>query len=107
MKHGKDVRPEKWTNVYDLYDDGEVSFIVGCYDNSQVYSIGIRYNGRQNLKNNGNIDIGYPCQGSNPTWFLLPDWLSNQILSILKTFVISNQNWGNLSNIDKAFSLVN
>jgi len=34
MPSGNSVRPNKWSNVIDLYDNGEYSAIFGNYDNS-------------------------------------------------------------------------
>ena len=79
MVNGKDVRPKSWTNVSYLYDDGETSFISGNYKGNSNTSIGMRWNGDQNNSD----DIGYPNQGKYPTWFVLPDWLNNSVLSIL------------------------
>ncbi|HOF62574.1 MAG TPA: hypothetical protein PLM82_13440 [Candidatus Latescibacteria bacterium] len=48
MPAGKDVRPEKWSNVLDLYDDGEYSAIWGNYDENPKRCLGVRWNEGQN-----------------------------------------------------------
>ena len=45
MPAGRAVRPEKWTDVTDLFDDGEYSMISGVYENDSRRAIGERWNG--------------------------------------------------------------
>lgn len=99
MINGSKVRPEKWENVLDLYDDGEISFIIGNYENDSNKSIAVRWNGYINNAD----DIGYPRQGVYPTWFILPEFLNNAILAEL----IRDQTNGILENIKKAFTDIN
>ena len=40
--NGNQVRPEKWTNVIDLYDNGWYSYIWGNYDGGSDKSLGAR-----------------------------------------------------------------
>lgn len=54
--NGNQVRPEKWTNVIDLYDNGWYSYIWGNYDGGSDKSLGVRWNGGKN--------VGYPNQGA-------------------------------------------
>jgi hypothetical protein len=73
MPAGNTVRPQKWSNVIDLYDDGEYSAIWGNYENSPNRCLGVRWNGEPNTQ-------GYPNQGNNPTWFVEPESLAKMIL---------------------------
>ena len=59
MPSGAIVRPRKWGNVIDLYDDGEYSAIWGNYDGSNNRCLGVRWNGAEG-------EYGYPNQGGNP-----------------------------------------
>ena len=74
---GSSVRPKKWTNVIDLYDDGEVSFIAGNYDGAKKISVAMRWNKDPS-------EPGFPKQGKYPTWFVLPDWVAKIILPLFK-----------------------
>ena len=103
MMRGKDVRPRTWSNVLDLYDDGDTSFISGNYKNAQETSIGIRWDGNPDDLN----DAGYPNQGKNPTWFILPEWLRNPVLAVLTDRVKKDATIGDMPNIKKAFDLIN
>ena len=60
MPVGKTVRPQKWSNVIDIYDDGDYSAIWGTYDNASTRCLGIRWNG-------SGTDVGYPNQGAYPS----------------------------------------
>lgn len=74
MVNGVDVRPGKWSDVKDLYDDGEMSLILGRYDSNVLYDVGIRWNGTSN------DDLGYPKCFGNPVWFVLPPKLVLPVL---------------------------
>ena len=69
---GSDVRPAKWSKIIDLYDDGDNSYIWGYYNGDSKPCLAFRYN------YSDNDDIGYPRQGNNPVWCVLPKhiWLS-------------------------------
>jgi hypothetical protein len=92
MPSGNTVRPQKWSNVIDLYDDGDYSAIWGNYDNTSPRFLGVRWNGDPN-------NVGYPNQGINPTWFVEPIWLTRMILLDLCGKVIKNPTDGVLDNI--------
>lgn len=95
MVSGKSVRPKKWSNVLDLFDDDVNSYIVGYYEDLGKDCIGVRWNGDvNNLK-----EIGYPRHADHPTWFVLPEHLNNQILQTLQSLVSTNSNLGSLENI--------
>jgi hypothetical protein len=91
MPAGNTVRPQKWSNVIDLYDDGTYSAIWGCYDNSPRRCLGVRWN--------GNVNTGYPLQGINPLWFIEPDYLAKMILLEFCSKVNKNPNNGNIQHI--------
>lgn len=81
MPSGSTVRPQKWNNVIDLYDDGNYSAIWGNYDGSKCRCLGVRWNGED--------ECGYPNQGANPLWYVEPDFLNRQILLALLDAVVS------------------
>jgi hypothetical protein len=60
MISGKDVRPQKWSNVIDLFDDGYYSAIWGNYNGNIKPCLGVRWNGDEDGS------MGYPNQGANP-----------------------------------------
>jgi hypothetical protein len=76
MPAGSSVRPKKWENVLDLYDDGEYSAIWGSYDGEPVRCLGVRWNGEGG-------GVGYPNQGPNPLWHVEPAFLAKGILFAL------------------------
>jgi hypothetical protein len=95
MPNGNTVRPQKWSNVIDLYDDGDYSAIWGNYDGSPTQQLGVRWNG-------SGAEVGYPNQGANPTWYVEPDDLAGMILLNFYSKVKKNPSAGNLQNILKA-----
>lgn len=74
MRAGSSVRPEKWNDILDLFDDGEYSAIWGNYNGAKTRCLGVRWNGEE-----GNV--GYPNQGINPLWYIEPKFLTIPILS--------------------------
>lgn len=91
MPAGRTVRPNKWDNVIDLYDDGDYSAIWGNYENSAARCLGVRWNGDRNA--------GYPNQGGNPLWFVEPEFATKNILLELLSRVNNDPNSGNIENI--------
>lgn len=85
MPRGADVRPQKWSRVIDLYDDGEYSAIWGSYDGDSQRCLGVRWNG-----NNTDEPYGYPSQGGNPLWYVEPSFLARPILCALLSEICSN-----------------
>ena len=73
MPSGTSVRPQKWENVIDLYDDEKYSAIWGNYDGSNDRCLGVRWNGAAG-------ECGYPSQGGNPLWYVEPDFVTKEIL---------------------------
>jgi len=94
MPAGNTVRPGKWRNVIDLYDDGESSAIWGSYDGSTKRCLGVRWNGGQSH--------GYPNQGNNPLWYVEPDFITKNVLLELLSRVNNSSSIGHLQNILQA-----
>lgn len=65
------VAPKKWTNISVLFDDGKYSVISGNYDGKRA--LGERWNGQGD-------GIGYPSQGGNPLWHVVPEFLALPVL---------------------------
>ena len=85
------VRPQKWSNVIDLFDDGENSAIWGSYDSPHsARCLGVRWNGGT---------PGYPHQGGNPLWYVEPDFVTKGILLELLSQVNSDPGKGSIANI--------
>ena len=80
--NGHDVRPAKWSNVIDLYDDNEYSAIWGCYENNPQRVLGVRWNG-----DDGNR--GFPLSSGHPVWHVEPDFLARGILDELLNQTLS------------------
>ncbi|GHT48740.1 hypothetical protein FACS189440_13060 [Bacteroidia bacterium] len=92
MSNGKNVRPAKWQNVLDLYDNGEYSAIWGNYDGSNNKTLGVRWNG-------GEGELGYPNMAGNPVWYVEPDFLHAPLLHKIFSDVKNNNNLGSIDNI--------
>ena len=71
--NGHDVRPAKWSDVIDLYDDGDYSAIWGRYENAPWRVLGVRWNGDEETK-------GFPISSGYPVWHVEPDFLAKGIL---------------------------
>lgn len=95
MPSGSVVRPAKWSNVSQLYDDGEYSVIWGRYESSSSMSVGARWNG-------GPDEPGFPNQGAHSTWHVEPDFLTDSILHRLIDQVIAVPSNGDLDAIMSA-----
>jgi hypothetical protein len=87
MPAGHLVRPQKWSNVIDLYDDGINSAIWGSYEANPDRCLGVRWNN------------DYPSQGGNPLWYVEPHFTTKNILLELLSRVNANAKLGNLNNI--------
>ena len=94
MPSGNTVRPNKWDNVIDLYDDGNNSAIWGNYNGRANRCLGVRWNGGQSH--------GYPNQGNNPLWYVEPNFITKDILLELLSRVNKNPSDGGLQNILQA-----
>ncbi len=78
MPDGTKVRPQKWSNVIDLYDDGDYSAIWGSYDGDHQRCLGVRWN------------ENFPNQGGNPLWYVEPSFVRKQILLSLLGIVVQS-----------------
>lgn len=96
--NGNEVRPAKWSEVIDLYDDGDYSAIWGRYENEPWRVLGVRWNGEGDAK-------GFPLSSGHPVWHVEPDFLSNGILSALleRTLAVAGIG-GNKDNIVTAMT---
>lgn len=83
MPRGSEVRPAKWSDVINLYDDGNYSAIWGCYDGASARKLGVRWNGKGS-------NVGYPSQGGNSLWYAEPDFLVLPILFKLLELTLSS-----------------
>ncbi len=73
MMNGCEVRPARWSDIIDLYDDGEYSAIWGRYDNNARRVLGVRWNGYGESK-------GFPLSSGHPVWYIEPDFIARGIL---------------------------
>ena len=63
------VKDNKWSDdSVVIYDDGDVSFIWGRYEDSTHRTLGMRWN-----LSEGRYEPGYPHNRSHPRWLVLPD----------------------------------
>jgi hypothetical protein len=65
------VAPTRWTGITVLYDDGVYSVVAGDYDGA--HCLGERWNG-------SDPHPGFPSQGGNPLYHVVPDFLSRPVL---------------------------
>jgi hypothetical protein len=81
MPAGHDVRPGKWSEVIDLFDNGVYSAVWGYYGGDRSSRcLGVRWNADEG-------GIGYPNQGANPLWYVEPRFLAEPILISMLTIV--------------------
>ena len=98
MARGNNVRPAKWSNVIDLYDDGVNSAIWGNYEDlPNNRCLGVRWNGDDD-------EHGYPNQGNNPLWYVEPQFVTKYILLELLSRVNKNKDKGHIENILQALN---
>lgn len=97
MRPGTTVRPQKWSNVLDLYDDGEYSAIWGTYNGETPRCLGVRWNGDENNP------IGYPSQGKYPVWYVEPDFIKAAVIKVLLDIVALDNGKGNQENLTIAY----
>lgn len=67
-----DVKPSGWTEIRVLFDDGAYSVVAGTCCGEQC--LGERWNGAGD-------DPGSPCEGTEPRWHRVPDFLAEPVLS--------------------------
>ena len=85
MRPGTEVRPHKWSNVIDLFDNGWYSAIWGSYEESNERCLGVRWNG-----DNADDPNGYPKQGVFPLWYVEPHILHRPILLALQQELVNS-----------------
>lgn len=74
MPEGINIRPAtKWTDVIELYDDGDYVAIWGNFDGSATRELGVRWKGEGE-------QMGYPSRGANALWHIEPRFLVLPIL---------------------------
>jgi hypothetical protein len=73
MPSAADVRPEKWSNITILFDNGEYSVISGMYEQTNI-ALGERWNG-----GSGN-PLGFPSSSGHAVWHVVPAFLELPIL---------------------------
>jgi hypothetical protein len=100
MRNGKTARPQKWSNIIDLYDDGEYSAIWGIYDKKPARSLGVRWNGDIGI----GTDNGFPVQGKHPLWFVEPPFFTKMILLDFLQREKKTPASGNIQNIQTALN---
>ena len=66
-----EVRPGKWADITVLFDNGRYSVVSGIYD-GEGRALGERWNGQ--------TDAGFPNQGGNPLWHVVPEFFHGPIL---------------------------
>jgi hypothetical protein len=71
MPAASKVRPKKWKHITVLFEDDRYAVISGEYDGD--YCLGERWTG-------GADGIGYPSQGGNPLWHVVPEFLRLPVL---------------------------
>ena len=74
MPPAEKVNPQKWSDLTVLFDNGEYSIVSGKYEGR--HTLGMRWNGSEDPDE----DVGFPNQGGNPTWHVVPDLLERRIL---------------------------
>ena len=96
--NGHEVRPAKWSDVIDLYDDGEYSAIWGRYENAPWRVLGVRWDGEDDAK-------GFPLSSGHPVWHVEPDYFAKGILSAMLDRTLSLPGiGGNKDNIVTAMT---
>lgn len=65
------MHPGKWSDIVVLFDDSAYSVVVGRYEGTRA--IGERWNGDEGSP-------GFPSQGGNPLWHVVPEFLVRPIL---------------------------
>ena len=73
MPSAIDVVPAKWSKCAVLFDNGEYSVISGIYEERPPRVLGERWNGVGEAP-------GFPSQGGNPTWHVVPEFLAVPLL---------------------------
>ena len=85
-----DVSPQKWTNLRVLFDNGVYSVVAGEYEDERA--LGQRWNGEEG-------ESGYPTQGSNPLWHVVPGFLAVPVLYAVLHELAAQPDEGNVQAV--------
>ena len=72
MPSAEDVRPEKWSDITVLFDDGDYSVISGMYQQRDPH-LGERWNGQEG-------ELGFPNVSGHAVWHIVPEFLEIPVL---------------------------
>lgn len=78
MPKAVDVKPERWSNIIVLFDDGTYSAIWGNYDKSENRVLGVRWNGNETITNQSLK--GFPTSRGRPVWHVEVSFLTLPII---------------------------
>jgi len=73
MPTATEVKPEKWSEIWVLFDNGKYSVISGVYDGSRR-KLGERWNG------DSNFPLGFPNVAGHSVWHVVPRFLEIPLL---------------------------
>lgn len=73
MPNAMEVKPERWSQIWVLFDDGTYSVISGVYDKGRR-KLGERWNGESDSP------LGFPNVSGHPVWHVVPRFLELPIL---------------------------
>jgi len=93
MNSGIINKQRYWSNVVELYNDGDFSVIWGNFTDDPKPCLGIRWNGENENS------VGFPRNGGEKLWFVLPNSLAGMVLLALYEKVGINLKDGNLEKI--------
>lgn len=71
MPSASEVKPQKWTDLRVLFDNGSYSIVSGVYEGRRA--LGQRWNGRSG-------SLGFPSQAGHPVWHVVPNFLVIPVL---------------------------
>lgn|SRR5690349_5759954 len=83
MPMAMEVRPERWTEIWVLFDNGRYSIISGVYDGGGR-RLGERWNG------DSDSPLGFPNVSGHPVWHVVPRFLEIPILHGLLDEITKN-----------------
>jgi len=77
MPSAAEVRPQRWSDIRELFDNGEYSLVSGFYDKGPRRVLGERWNGE------GDSPSGFPNVAGFPVWHVVPPFLESSTLHAL------------------------
>jgi len=72
------VRPKKFPYFKVLYNYNGFAIAWGEFDKTPPKRLAMRWNETESN------EVGFPCQGKNPTWFMLPEELTVPLVNALR-----------------------